>query len=68
MTDKPRGLPTSVDSLLKHLEEMYPPTNPRPGESLDVIFHRAGERAVVEYLLRLKAEQDEDPFNSPLTG
>ena len=47
----------SGDSALKQiivkLNEIYPPLNPGPGDTMEQIMYRAGQRQVVEYLENL---------------
>jgi len=35
------------------LTEVYPPLNPGPGDTMEQIMYRAGQRQVVEYLQTL---------------
>jgi hypothetical protein len=38
-------------AIVKELETNFPPINPMPGESIDKIMYRSGQRSVVEWLL-----------------
>ena len=37
------------ESLLREMEERFPPVNPHPKEELASIMYKAGQRAVVEW-------------------
>jgi hypothetical protein len=37
-------------SLLAEAEEIFPPLNPNPTDSIEQIMYRAGQRSVVEWL------------------
>ncbi len=38
-------------AIVKELETNFPPINPTPGESIDKIMYRSGQRSVVEWLV-----------------
>ena len=40
----------NLESILAELEEIYPPTNPNPDESMEKIMYRSGQRSVVEWI------------------
>ena len=40
----------NLESILTELEEIYPPTNPNPDESMEKILYRSGQRSVVEWI------------------
>jgi len=37
-------------TLLKELEEFFPPVNPNPDDTLSKIMYKAGQRSVVEWI------------------
>tara|TARA_B100000029_G_C16850116_1_gene695231 strand:+ start:134 stop:298 length:165 start_codon:yes stop_codon:yes gene_type:complete len=37
------------ESLLRELEDKFPPINPHPKEELACIMYRAGQRSVIEW-------------------
>jgi len=37
-------------ALLNEIEETFPPVNPDPTTTMNVIMYRAGQRSVVEWL------------------
>ena len=39
--------------LVSDLQKVYPPLNPGPGDTMEQIMYRAGQRSVVEYLENL---------------
>lgn len=40
----------NVQQVLQEMEELFPKTNPGPGDSLSTIMYRSGQRSVVEWL------------------
>ena len=40
----------NLDSLLKEMEEKFPPVNPHPKEEIGTIMYKAGQRSVIEWL------------------
>ena len=38
----------TIESILNELEEIHPPINPQPNESMETIMYRSGQRSVVE--------------------
>ena len=44
------GLGLQVSSVLQEMEELFPPTNPGPSDSISTIMYRSGQRSVVEWL------------------
>ena len=47
----------NIESLLKEMEDKFPPVNPHPKEELNTIMYKAGQRSVVEwYRNRLEYE------------
>ena len=48
----------NLESILAELEEIYPPTNPNPDESMEKIMYRSGQRSVVDWIkTRVSEEQ-----------
>jgi hypothetical protein len=39
-----------IHALLNELEETFPPTNPHPDDSTNLIMYRSGQRNVVEWI------------------
>jgi hypothetical protein len=39
-------------TILKEMEECFPPLNPHPLENIQAIMYRAGQRSVVEWLTK----------------
>ena len=37
-------------AVVVELEELFPPVNPGPGDTISTIMYRAGQRSVIEYL------------------
>ena len=44
---------SAITKIVEKLNEVYPPLNPGPGDPLETIMYRAGQRQVVEYLQTL---------------
>ena len=40
----------TIESVLNELEEIHPPLNPTPDESMEKIMYRSGQRSVVEWI------------------
>ena len=40
----------TLESVLNELEEIHPPINPTPNESMEQIMYRSGQRSVVEWI------------------
>tara|TARA_Y100001963_G_C6468505_1_gene303374 strand:- start:165 stop:353 length:189 start_codon:yes stop_codon:yes gene_type:complete len=40
----------TLESILSELEEIHPPINPTPHESMETIMYRSGQRSVVEWI------------------
>ncbi len=48
----------TVESILHELEDIHPPLNPTPDESMEKIMYRSGQRSVVEWI-RTRINEDE---------
>ena len=44
---------SAIKKIVDRLTEVYPPLNPGPGDTMEQIMYRAGQRQVVEYLQTL---------------
>ena len=40
-----------VDALLQQLDDNFPPLNPSPSDTMQIIMYRAGQRSVVEWII-----------------
>lgn len=46
-----------ANAMINELDELFPPRNPGPGDSISTIMYRSGQRSVVEWIHnRLKEE------------
>lgn len=45
-----RGLQANV--ILQEMQEIFPPVQPTPHDSIETIMYKAGQRYVVEWLLQ----------------
>ena len=43
-------------SLLQEINEIFPPVNPNPEDSLSKIMYKAGQRSVVEWITERLSE------------
>ena len=44
--------PRVDDKILQEMEQNFPPHNPHPKEELSSIMYKAGQRSVVEWLVK----------------
>lgn len=54
------SLPTTIEDLIKLLNETFPLINPTLDKSLSEIQRKAGQRDVVEWLIQLKSRKEEN--------
>ena len=40
-----------ASSVLQEMEELFPPSQPSPGDTIQTIMYRSGQRSVVEWLI-----------------
>lgn len=46
-----------ANAIINELDELFPPTNPGPGDTISTIMYRSGQRSVIEWIHnRLKEE------------
>ena len=45
-------------TILKEMEEIYPPDSPTPDQSHSTVMYRAGQRSVVEWLTKRVMENN----------
>ncbi len=53
-------LPTTVDDLIKLLNEVYPEQSPNLNDDTKTIYFKAGQRDVVRFINTLKERQEEN--------
>ena len=46
----------TASAMLSKLEEIFPPTNPTPEDTMEKIMYRSGQRSVVEWVIRYMEE------------
>jgi len=39
-----------ANSIINELDDLFPPTNPGPADSISTIMYRAGQRSVIEWI------------------
>ena len=44
------GFGMQAHSIIEELNEIFPPLNPSPSDSVSTIMYKAGQRSVVEWL------------------
>lgn len=47
----------TVKQALQEMEEVFPPSDPGPGDSISTIMYRSGQRSVVNWL-QAKLQED----------
>lgn len=55
------SFPSTASELLRLIEETFPEVTPRPGDSPDSIFFKAGQRSVYHILKRKRDEAAKPP-------
>ena len=45
-----RGI--EANAVIKEMEEIFPPVNPSPADDIKAIMYKAGQRSVVEWLIK----------------
>ena len=45
-----------INKIIADLEEVFPPANPKPTDTIAKVMYQAGQRSVVEYLLNKAGE------------
>ena len=46
----------TASAMLAKLEEIFPPTNPTPEDTMEKIMYRSGQRSVVEWVIQYMEE------------
>ena len=46
----------TASAMLSKLEEIFPPTNPTPEDTMEKIMYRSGQRSVVEWVIQYMEE------------
>ena len=44
------------NAMVQQLEEIFPPTNPTPDDTMEKIMYRSGQRSVVEWIIKYMEE------------
>jgi hypothetical protein len=40
-----------ANAMVQQLDELFPPTNPNPEDTMEKIMYRSGQRSVVEWII-----------------
>ena len=40
-----------ANAMVQQLDELFPPTNPNPEDTMEKIMYRSGQRSVVEWIM-----------------
>tara|TARA_R100001443_G_scaffold109739_1_gene121251 strand:+ start:83 stop:274 length:192 start_codon:yes stop_codon:yes gene_type:complete len=48
----------TLEQILSELEDIHPPINPTPDESMEKIMYRSGQRSVVEWIKNRMENED----------
>ena len=41
-----------ANAMISQLNEIFPPTNPTPDDTMEKIMYRSGQRSVVEWIIK----------------
>ena len=39
-----------ANAIINELDELFPPTNPSPSDTISMIMYRSGQRSVIEWI------------------
>jgi predicted nucleotide-binding protein (sugar kinase/HSP70/actin superfamily) len=45
-----------ANAMVSQLQEVFPPINPKPNDSMEKIMYQSGQRSVVEWILKYMEE------------
>ena len=45
-----------ANAMVSQLNEIFPPTNPTPDDTMEKIMYRSGQRSVVEWIIKYMEE------------
>jgi len=45
-----------ANAMVSQLNEIFPPTNPTPEDTMEKIMYRSGQRSVVEWIIKYMEE------------
>ena len=57
-------VPRIPQDVVAYLDLVFPEKCADLGETMDSVFHRSGQRAVVRYLIRLFQDQNDNVLNA----
>jgi hypothetical protein len=46
----------AANAMVSQLQEVFPPVNPKPNDSMEKIMYQSGQRSVVEWILKYMEE------------
>jgi len=46
-----------ANAMISQLEQIFPPTNPTPDDTMEKIMYRSGQRSVVEWIIKYMEEE-----------
>ena len=52
----PETLGLQANAMISQLNEIFPPTNPTPDDTMEKIMYRSGQRSVVEWIISYMEE------------
>ena len=52
----PETLGLQANAMISQLNEIFPPTNPTPDDTMEKIMYRSGQRSVVEWVMKYMEE------------
>jgi len=45
-----------ANAMIQQLNEIFPPTNPTPDDTMEKVMYRSGQRSVVEWVIKYMEE------------
>ena len=45
-----------ANAMIQQMNEIFPPTNPTPDDTMEKIMYRSGQRSVVEWVIKYMEE------------
>ena len=45
-----------ASAMIQQLNEIFPPTNPTPDDTMEKVMYRSGQRSVVEWVMKYMEE------------
>ena len=46
-----------ANAMIQQLNEIFPPTNPTPDDTMEKVMYRSGQRSVVEWVIKYMEDE-----------